>query len=118
MKTLLPIPISMLVAFICFSLAGAAEPRSSPTDSSTPGTPSEVWHTFVEAIKEQDVAAFKRTLATASLEKMEQSLAAAKMTLAESLKSMAAEGPPPTETRNEEIGGDTATIEVKFSENW
>jgi hypothetical protein len=117
MKIVLPIPVFLLGAFTCFSvaLAGAAESTSSPTEVSTSGTPSEVWHTYVEAIKGQNVAVFKSTLASAELEKMEQSTG---NITAETLKSMAAEGAPPTETRNEQIRGDTATLEVKWPDHW
>jgi len=95
---------------------------SSPTVSSTPtethgslSTPTETYRTAYNAIKNKDVAAFKRVLTKEDAKTMDEAAQQTGQTSDEMLKLMMAVMPMPSsvETRNEEIDGDTATLEVK-----
>ena len=118
MKTALFSAVFLVATFARFSVtpSGAAEPPRFPREAATPttpGTPAEVLRVFLEAIKAQDVEAFKKTLSTGGLAVMGDRLASQKVTPAELLKALADDGLLPGETNDEKIKGDTATIDVK-----
>ena len=115
MKTVLVTPLLLLVTYACFAVepARAGEPTSSAPAAAAPGTPDEALRVYLQAIKDQDVASFKKSLSKSGMEVMEEKLASQKITPAELLKSMAADGLLPEETSDEKITGDTATVDVK-----
>jgi hypothetical protein len=109
---------------LALALAGAAcskkaEPLSA--SSSAPATsPTITMSAFLEAIKNKDIEAFKKTLSRSSLEMLENAAKRQNTTLDEGIKvglnspNAAASVPSGLpEVRNEKIDGNTATLEVK-----
>ena len=77
-------------------------------------SPTDVLKKFVEASKKKDVETIKQTLSSGTLKMIDESAKKQNTTLDEALKkddgNTLKEMP---ETRNEQIEGDTATVEVK-----
>ncbi|MBD0325461.1 MAG: DUF4878 domain-containing protein [Pyrinomonadaceae bacterium] len=90
---------------------------NSNVTSSSGGTPTESFKALYDAFKNKDVAALKKTVASADIRDMEESVKKQGKTLDDFLKSLVEDpsaAPPATlETRNETINGDKATLEVK-----
>jgi hypothetical protein len=86
---------------------------SSSSSTSNPSTPTEVWEAVYAAAQKRDVAALKKLMSKAALD--EATRAPGNMSSDELfssfLKEVSASGT--SETRNEEITGDTATVEIR-----
>jgi hypothetical protein len=100
---------------IYFLTKGSSSATSTGSSSSTsnPSTPTEVWEALYAAAQKRDVAALKKLLSKAALD--EATRAPGNMSSDELfssfLKEVSASGT--SETRNEEITGDTATVEIR-----
>ncbi len=85
--------------------------------TATASSPSEVLKASFNAAKNQDVAAFKKSIATADMRELEAAVQKGGQNLVDLLKQQLAkpETPMPDslETRNEKIDGDKATVEYK-----
>lgn len=98
---ILALGLCVFLAFGC----GATQPTASPT---------ETLKTFIEASKNKDVEALKKTLSKGTLGIIEETAKSQNTTVDELLKKdsgMPVKEMP--EMRNEKIEGDTATLEVK-----
>ena len=84
-------------------------------------TPAKAVQTAFSAVKNKDVKAFKSVIPKKSLDQMEQAAKAQGKSVDDTIKQMfefmdkdeIAKIPDKVETQNENISGDTATIEVK-----
>ena len=92
---------------------------NTATTATTPaaGSPTAVMKESFNAVKNKDVAGFKKTLASADLKEMEEIFAKNGKTVDDFLKEMmelpSDMMPATLETRNEKIDGDKATVEYK-----
>jgi Domain of unknown function (DUF4878) len=90
---------------------------TSNSASTTGGTPTQAFRALYDAFRSKDVAALKKTIASADLRDIEEASKRQGKTADEFLKSLVEDPsatPPDTlETRNETINGDKATVEVK-----
>jgi hypothetical protein len=94
---------------------------SSPTPSSSPratsvslSSPTSTYNTAYNAVKNKDAAAFKRVLTKQDQQNMEESAKLYGKSSEEMLKDMMDAIPMPgsNQSRDEQIDGDTATLEV------
>ena len=84
---------------------------------SSPPPPSATFKSYFEAQKKKDIAGMKQTLSKTSLQMMEASAKQQQLTIdkmiARQLENPAAKVDTMPETRNEQISGDSATMELK-----
>lgn len=100
--------ILVLLSF-CFAACAGGEPRNS--------TPTATLKNFIAAAKQKDAARMKTNLSSGTLKIIEETARAQNKTLDQSLtentNSSLASKVADAETRNEQIAGDTATLEIK-----
>ena len=104
------ITTAMIIAItLITSAAPACKKRPSPTTA---------FEAFYEALKNKDVAGYKRIVSKAKLQQLEKEAATVNRSVDELIK-LEMDGPQGAvpdklpETRNEKIAGDKATLEVK-----
>ena len=99
------------LALFALILAGCSALKSGAVDENSP---TGVLRKFVEASQKKDVETMKQTLSAGTLKVIEDSAKKQNMTLEEALKKDDGKDlKEMPETRNEQIEGDTATVEVK-----
>lgn len=90
---------------------------TTTTSTSTSNSPAGVLQASFEAAKRKDVAAFKRSIASADMKELEEAVNKGGQNLDDLLKQQLErpETPMPDklETRNEKIDGEKATVEYK-----
>jgi hypothetical protein len=90
---------------------------TTTTNTSSSSSPSDVLKASFNAAKNQDVAAFKKSIASADMQELEAAVRKGGQDLDDLLKKQLEkpETPMPDslETRNEKIDGDKATVEYK-----
>ena len=84
-----------------------------------PATPYETFATYTKAINKKDTTTMKLLLSSESMKMHEQEAKAQNVTVDEIVKreTLFREGQRKLEFRNEKIDGDTATLEVKTSDD-
>ena len=88
------------------------KPAANEASSGSLATPTETYKTACAARRKKDIAGLKRVLSTDMLGFFKEMGAAEKKSLDESLSAMLDQPMSPTdEFRNEQINGDTATLE-------
>lgn len=96
--------------------SNTAANKNAPTTPSTGdySTPSAAFKTFYEAAKGGNIEGIKRSMSKRAMDEITKSAAKENKTVDESLKEMI-DGAPSNmpEMRNEKIGGDKATAEMK-----
>lgn len=108
------IALALTLALVAF----AAACGGSSAASNDPNSPSNVSKRFVAAAQSKDVKTFKSMLAKKSVASMEKDAKEANLPLDTMIASLLAQdlfpkGAGEIETRNEEINGDKATVEIK-----
>jgi hypothetical protein len=118
MKRMFETQQSVIAAIITIALITLAAPSCQKGKS-----PTASFQAFYEALKNKDVAGYKRIVSKAKLQQLETEAAAVKRSLDELIK-LEMDGPQGAvpdklpETRNEKIEGDKATLEVKTKGEW
>lgn len=81
-------------------------------------SPTATFKAFHEAVKNKDAAGMKRTLSKKTLEMIEEGAKEKGKSIDEALKETKDVPTSTPETRNEQINGDKATLEVKDKDKW
>ena len=108
--------LTAILTFVMFSLFFAACNNNQQQTS----TPTATINAYTEAMRKNDVTAMRQHLSKGTLETINQAALEQKITPDEVLSSMskqanAANQSAAPETRNEQIAGDAATLEIKNS---
>lgn len=108
--------LALTLALVAF----AAACGGSSAANNDPNSPSNVSKRFVAAAQAKDVKTFKSLLAKKSIAAMEKDAKEAGLPLDQMIASLLDQdlfpkGAGEIETRNEEINGDKATVEIKGS---
>ncbi len=100
----------------------SAKKEDADAESSADDSPTQAVTEFAEAFKAKDISALKKRFSKKSLEDMEKGAKQMKTSLDDQLKNFVKQAQLPfngvPEMRNEEIKGDSATLEVETEKGW